>query len=168
MLSVRSPITEKMPTAQPNAMHGAGGNPKRTAPARGDQRDGAEAAERALPRLAGTHARRQFSPAEFAPGEERADVRRKHQQQQPQNELRAAHAAVVRGLQPRERDERRHQHRDAAQQREPRLVPLRCEHQPEEGDAPPDARSGEQRQQMRGDRRSRASDNSSRSAIRQA
>ena len=118
MLSVRSPMMEKIPTAQPNAtgskrrqaeMH-------RTAP--GHQRHHREAAERSLPGLAGTDARRQFSPSKTASGEVRADVGGDHQQHQPQHDLRTARNPVRRSQQPRQRNEGRHQHGYPAEQRE--------------------------------------------------
>ena len=83
-------MTEKIPTTQPNATTGPGGRPKWAAPSQATSADQREAAERALPGLAGTHARRQFAPAPAAAGEIRADIGGEHQQNQPQHQLRAA------------------------------------------------------------------------------
>ena len=159
MLSVRSPTTGK------NA-HAASESHARRAPAGRNGR-------RRPTRTSATIASPPSAPSQVLPGltrgaslrlpnaapcEVRADVRRDHQE----------HAAtarscgprtlpVMRAIQAREREERGHQHRHAANQRELRLVPLGREQEPAESDQPPHARQRRAVSPGGPDRRSSAS-----------
>jgi hypothetical protein len=68
---------------------------------------------------------------------------------EPKYDQRTADRTAARDDQVAERDESRNQHRYAAQQGEPRPMPLRREDQPQERRGPPRAGGGEQHQQVR-------------------
>ena len=138
MLSVRSPTTEKMPTAQPNATHGSrrqteirGAAARRPAPRRTSP---PSAPSQVLPGLTrGASLRRpKLRPAKNAPMSARD-----HQQQQPQDDLRAAARSRCRRAASLESATKAGTSTGTPhRQREARLVPLGRQHQPQEGDRP--------------------------------
>ena len=97
----------------------------------------AQPADRALPGLAGAHARREFAPPE-------APVRRRRRRCRRRSRAAAATARAAgrgrtpstRDREPRKRHEGGHQHRHAAQQREARGWRVGRQHQPQEGRRP--------------------------------
>ena len=101
---------------------------------------GHHAGDETLPGLAGADLRRELVPAEQAAAEIRADVRRRDQHQQVQQQ------PLPVGLQRdqvRQSDAGRHQHHEARDGRRPAPARLRAQRQPEEGDDPPGHRQAQ-------------------------
>ncbi len=101
MLSVKSPMTENIPTstARPRRRPAAG----RNAPLPTKRRERPASGRRGHPpRFAGAHAGRQFVPPETASCEIRTDIGGHHQQHQPQHDDRAVGKPAMGVLQPGE------------------------------------------------------------------
>ena len=137
MLSVKSPTIEKMTDRAAETYRARHRHAKAHGSGRGDRGDREHSADGALPGLARTDARRELEPAEVSAREERADVRAENQQQEPKHRLGTVNRAVT-DLKTRERDERRHEHGNAAEQRQYRLMPGRREAEPQKCDDPPE------------------------------
>ncbi len=147
MLSNRSPTTETSATTTQSATHADSRYAEHQRARHGSRCRSQHARRETFPSLAGADPRRELVTAEGTAAEIGADVCRRDQHEQVEEQ----HPAVrFDEHQPRETDGRRHQHQETGDCRRRVVALAGGERQPEEGDQPPERGGREENRQARG------------------